>query len=102
MGIRLPLALNAVDQGFGLEAGAARIARVQFDYTDLSALDRVAKRIIPFWVFASRNIPLQLINQAVRPGPLGSGAKSVGVATSSAVCTLLRRPTRSSDTLARR
>ena len=67
--VRMPLALNAVDKGYSLEAGAARIARVQFDYTDLSALDRVAKRIIPFWVFASRNIPLQLINQAVRPGP---------------------------------
>jgi len=69
IGVRMPLALNAVDKGFSLEAGAARIARVQFDYTDLSALDRVAKRIIPFWVFASRNIPLQLVNQAVRPGP---------------------------------
>ena len=69
IGVRMPLALNAVDQGFSLEAGAARIAKVQFDYTDLSALDRVAKRIIPFWIFASRNIPLQIINQAVRPGP---------------------------------
>jgi len=68
LGIRLPLALNAVDQGFGLEAGAARIARVQFDYTDLSALDRSVKRFIPFWVFASRNIPLQMVNQALRPG----------------------------------
>ena len=69
IGVRMPLALDAVDKGFSLEAGAARIARVQFDYTDLSGFDRVAKRIIPFWVFASRNIPLQLINQAVRPGP---------------------------------
>jgi len=69
IGVRMPLALNAVDKGFSLEAGAARIARVQFDYTDLSGFDRVAKRIIPFWVFASRNIPLQLVNQAVRPGP---------------------------------
>lgn len=67
LGIRLPLALNAVDQGFSLEAGAARIARVQFDYTDLSTADRFIKRFIPFWVFASRNIPLQLVNQALRP-----------------------------------
>ena len=69
IGVRMPLALNAVDQGYSLEAGVARIRRVQFDYTDLSALDRVAKRIIPFWIFASRNIPMQLVNQAVRPGP---------------------------------
>lgn len=65
---RLPLALNGVDQGYSTAVNAARIARTQFDYTDLSRLDETLKLIIPFWVFASRNIPLQLVNRALVPG----------------------------------
>ena len=66
---RLPLALNGVDQGFSTPVNAARIARNQFDYTDLSQADEAIKRFIPFWVFSSRNIPLQLVNRVIKPGP---------------------------------
>lgn len=64
---RLPLALNGMDQGFSTAANAARIARNQFDYTDLSQFDEAAKLFIPFWVFATRNIPLQVVNRAITP-----------------------------------
>jgi hypothetical protein len=38
----------------------AAVDRVHFNYLDLSEFDQWAKRVHPFWVFMSRNIPLQL------------------------------------------
>ena len=64
--MRLSLGLNAVERGYSVMTSAARIARVQFDYTQLSELDESAKRFIPFWVFASRNLPLQMVQQVAR------------------------------------
>lgn len=49
------------------QGAAGRITRLQFDYTDLSALDEQVKLVVPFWVFASRNLPLQMTNKALRP-----------------------------------
>jgi len=33
---------------------------VHFDYTDLSKFDQWIKRFVPFWVWTSRNLPLQM------------------------------------------
>lgn len=68
IGMRLPLALNSIDRGYSGVQAAAQIARFQFDYSDLSELDEQAKRVLPFWVFASRNIPLQTVNRAIAFG----------------------------------
>jgi len=68
IGMRLPLALNSIDRGGSVVQAAAAISRFQFDYSDLSPFDEQAKLAIPFWVFASRNIPLQTINRAIAPG----------------------------------
>ena len=38
-----------------------------FDYTDLSALDETAKQFIPFWVWTTKNLPLQWTEQLLRP-----------------------------------
>ena len=67
MGARISLALNGIEQGMTPMAAGARVARVQFDYTQLSQLDETAKLFIPFWVFASRNVPLQIVQQVARP-----------------------------------
>jgi hypothetical protein len=64
---RMSLALSSLNRGLDFDATAAQIARYHFDYTDLSKLDEFAKQFIPFWIFATRNIPLQITNQIARP-----------------------------------
>lgn len=68
MAMRMGMAINGIERGLDPLAAGARIARVQFDYTQLSKLDETMKMFIPFWTFASRNIPLQMVNQVLRPG----------------------------------
>lgn len=66
--VRLALGLKVVRDGGTMEQAAATIGRFHFDYTDLSKLDRAAKQFVPFWLWTTRNIPLQIVNQAIRPG----------------------------------
>ena len=65
--VRLPMAIDSFNKGQTFDEAVARIARVHFDYSDLSKFDETAKRIIPFWVWTSRNIPLQLTQILTRP-----------------------------------
>jgi hypothetical protein len=67
IGARMAMALDAVSRGLPLDANAARISRYHFDYSDLSRVDRIAKTIIPFWTYASRNAQLQMVNRIMRP-----------------------------------
>lgn len=67
IGARMAMALDGVRRDFTLEQNAARIRRYHFDYSDLSQFDMIAKTIIPFWTFASRNMQLQLVNMVTRP-----------------------------------
>jgi len=64
---RMSLALSSLRRGLDMDAAAAQVARYHFDYTDLSKVDEVMRNFIPFWIFASRNIPLQMVNQVARP-----------------------------------
>ena len=60
-----------------LDAGASPLSRKvaaqqaitkwQFDYGDLSNFDRMAKNVVPFWTFLSRNMMLQYELLATRP-----------------------------------
>lgn len=77
MGARISLALNGIEQGMTPMAAGARVGRVQFDYTQLSKLDERAKLFIPFWVFASRNVPLQVVQQVARPSLYNAHRKAV-------------------------
>lgn len=65
--LRIPMALDSVRQGHTVDEAVARISRVHFDYGDLSALDEIAKKAIPFWVWTSRNVPLQITQMMSRP-----------------------------------
>jgi hypothetical protein len=76
IGMRMGMALDGIRKGLDVDAAAARIARYQFDYSDLSQLDMYAKSFIPFWVFAVRNVPLQLTNQFARPAMYRAYEKS--------------------------
>lgn len=64
---RFSLGLSAVKRGAEFDDVVATIRRYHFDYSDISTLDEIAKTVVPFWIFASRNIPLQLVNQISRP-----------------------------------
>ena len=57
---RFGLMWDGVMKGLSPQEAAARSNKYLIDYADLSNVDRVAKQIIPFWTFMSRNTPLQL------------------------------------------
>lgn len=67
LGARMGMGLRAARRGYDLEQIASTIAFFHFDYTDMSKLDEIARVFVPFWTFASRNIPLQIIMQTSRP-----------------------------------
>lgn len=66
-GMRLGMALNSVDNGESVQQALARITRIHFDYSQVSQLDQTMKRIIPFWTFMSRNLPLQITQMYMNP-----------------------------------
>jgi hypothetical protein len=66
--VRMPMALDSLKRGMSYDEAFNRIARYHFDYSDLSVLDEKMKRFVPFWVWTSRNIPLQITSQLTRPG----------------------------------
>ena len=64
---RLAMAMNSVRRGDDLLEGIARITRIHFDYENLSKFDKAMKNIIPFWVFMSKNAPMQVQQMLMRP-----------------------------------
>lgn len=56
---RFILTFDGVRQGLDPLQAAARTNRFLFDYEDLSRLDEIAKTVVPFWIWMSRNLPLQ-------------------------------------------
>ena len=67
VGFRMGMALSSLNKGLDFDRAVGVVSRFHFDYSDLSKLDEVARKFIPFWIFASRNIPLQITNQIARP-----------------------------------
>ena len=57
---RFGLMWDGIAKGLSPQEAAARSNKYLVDYADLSNVDKVAKQIIPFWTFMSRNTPLQL------------------------------------------
>jgi Skp family chaperone for outer membrane proteins len=65
--VRFPLALKALEQGDDYVGAVTQINRYHFDYSDLSKVDEAMLKVIPFWIWTTRNIPNQLANQWMRP-----------------------------------
>ena len=57
---RFGLMWDGISKGLSPAEATARVNTYLIDYSDLSNLDKVAKQIIPFWTFMSRNTPLQI------------------------------------------
>lgn len=64
---RFSLALSQLNRGANFEDAVGNVARYHFDYGNLSQLDEFMLKFIPFWTFASRNVPLQIVNQIAQP-----------------------------------
>jgi hypothetical protein len=67
MPMRVALALDSFDRGMDTLQAISRIKRVHFDYSELSRFDRKMKALIPFWIFMSRNLPLQMQQMLLKP-----------------------------------
>jgi hypothetical protein len=65
--LRLAMAVDSIARGETVQEAIVRINRIHFDYADVSKLDEQAKRIIPFWTFMSRNLPLQITQMWTKP-----------------------------------
>lgn len=66
---RFILGFDAAKQGMSSDMATARVRKFYFDYEDLSKLDRTMKQFVPFWIWSSRNLPLQLENMWLNPKP---------------------------------
>jgi hypothetical protein len=64
---RFMLAYDSVVKGADFNQATARVKRYLFDYMDTSSLDASVQNIIPFWIWMSRNFPLQIVNQWQNP-----------------------------------
>ena len=66
---RFLLGFDSAKQGMNREFATARVRKFYFDYEDLSKMDKVAKQFVPFWLWTSRNLPLQIENMYLNPKP---------------------------------
>lgn len=64
---RFMLAYDGVAGGFTPQQAAARVKRFLIDYQDVSTLDATMRQIVPFWMWTSRNLPLQVTNMWLNP-----------------------------------
>lgn len=65
---RLHLFVSALEQGKTFEEAAETVDKFLFDYADLTHFEKtVMKRIIPFYTFMRKNLPLQLEQMIEQP-----------------------------------
>jgi hypothetical protein len=64
---RMGMAVDSILNGASMEEAAARISRIHFNYSQVSKFDSTMKRIIPFWTFTSRNVPMQIQQMFLKP-----------------------------------
>lgn len=66
---RFMLAYDGMKQGMDFNTSAARVRRFLIDYENVSSADQFMRQIIPFWMWTSRNLPLQIQNIWMNPKP---------------------------------
>ena len=65
--VRMGMALDTIERGGSVADAVSRITRIHFDYSQTSRFDDKMKKLMPFYSFLSRNIPLQIAQQWSRP-----------------------------------
>ena len=66
---RFMLAWDSAVRGDDFVESFNRTKRFLFDYNSPTILDETVRNVIPFWIWMSRNLPLQLVNQWANPKP---------------------------------
>jgi hypothetical protein len=67
--LRGPLFLDRMLKGFDPEQAMADVYKYHFDYSELSKFESdVMKRVIPFYTWMRKNVPLQLEHMLAKPG----------------------------------
>ena len=66
---RFMLAYDGMASGMDGLTAAGRVKKFMVDYEDTSTADAVMRQIVPFWMWTSRNLPLQLQNVFLNPKP---------------------------------
>ena len=64
---RFALLYDGIIKGYSPEEAANRVNKYLIDYSELNTLDKYGKSVVPFWMWASRNLPLQLENMWMNP-----------------------------------
>lgn len=64
---RFMLAYDSSVKGLDRFQTSERVKRYLFDYNNPSPADEAILKIVPFWTWMSRNLPLQLTNRLVNP-----------------------------------
>lgn len=73
---RLAVFKRGLDNGMAPDDAANLAYTVMIDYTDLTRFERrVMKRVMPFYVFTARNLPIQVRRNLARPGKLATMEK---------------------------
>lgn len=65
--VRMPMAIDSLTRGQTFDQAVARISRYHFDYSDMSNVDEAMRKVVPFWTWTSRNVPLQVVEQWAHP-----------------------------------
>ena len=63
------LAYDSMAKGFSVDHAFNRTKRYLIDYSQKSLLDESMKDIVPFWMWMSHNLPLQIVNRWANPKP---------------------------------
>jgi len=66
---RFMLSYDGAKAGMSRDLLVARTQRFLIDYEDVSRGDKFMRQIVPFWMWTSRNFPLQLQNIWMNPKP---------------------------------
>ena len=64
---RFALLFDGIMKGYSPQEAANRVNKYLIDYSELNTLDKAMKPIQPFWMWASRNLPLQIENMWMNP-----------------------------------
>lgn len=64
---RFMLAYDGIASGMDFHTAAARTRRFLIDYENVSSADQVLRQVIPFWMWTSRNLPMQVQNIWLNP-----------------------------------
>lgn len=64
---RFMLGYDAASKGLDFHGASAVVKRYLFDYKDVSAMDQNIQAVVPFWIWMSRNFPMQMVTQWTNP-----------------------------------